>query len=78
MVEFFEKLGIAVGVIAIISAIAILNGTIVWALWDDAIPFVFPVLVKDGYFAYDITWWQAVSLCWIIGALTQGQSKQTK
>ena len=61
MNSFTQGLLIAIGGFVVIAVIAVLGGTIVWALWDNVMPKLFGLP--------DIGWWEAVSLSWITGIL---------
>lgn len=69
---------IGIGSFFLVFAIAFFGGTIVWILWDDCIPHVFPSLVENGHLAADLSWWQAVSLTWLSGLLIKGSSSTIK
>lgn len=68
--------------IVLVFLSAVITGTILWIIWDDCIPYVFPALVNGGYLASDLSWWQAVTLTWISNILlkssfsSNGESKK--
>jgi hypothetical protein len=63
---------------AFISFFAVLGGTIVWLIWPVAIPAAFPKIVEMNYIAAQISWWQAVCLCWICGLLIKSSYSSSK
>lgn len=80
--KFMDKLITAIGgivlIAALISIFAVLGGTIVWLIWPVAIPATFPKIVEMNYIAAQISWWQAVCLCWICGLLIKSSYSSSK
>lgn len=50
-------------------------GTIVWFLWGEVVPVVFPRLVEDRWIAGDIRWTTAVFLVWIMALVLGNKLK---
>jgi len=71
---FLSAILLAAGAVA---AAALLGGTIVWLLWPVAIPAAFPAVVRDGYLAARLDWWQAVTLTWILAILVKASATAT-
>ena len=69
--KLFGSLIIGLGGIALIGALALIGGTIVFWLWPVAIPTAFPGLVENGTLAASLPWWGAVCLTWIMGLLVR-------
>ena len=65
-------------VILLTALLAVLGGTVVYLLWPVAIPAVFPGVVKAGWLAARISWWQAVTFTWVIGILFHSSAKSEK
>jgi hypothetical protein len=69
MDKIAKIIGVGVLGIIVIALIAILSGTVLWLIWDDCIPYVFPALVEKGALTADLHWWQAVTLTWVFAIL---------
>ena len=77
----FEKLSMGIGAtiigIAGIAFFAFFGGTLVWLLWPVAIPAALPGIVKAGYLAPELLWWQSVCLTWLCGLLIKSKAAIT-
>jgi hypothetical protein len=72
---------IVMGVIvalAIVTFSAVIGGTIVYWLWPVAIPAILPRVVREGWVAARLTWWQAVTTVWILGLLIKSSTVSSK
>ena len=78
MIRNYDWIWIVVGSILIVALAAVLGGTILYWIWPIAIPASFPALVEQGYFAYELLWWQAVTLVWSFGILFKSTNINTK
>lgn len=78
MEDFIKAVGAIVVVAATVFLMSGIGGTIVWLFWGDCIPYAFPKIVESGYLARDLTWWQSVTLVWVLGILIRNSSKSSK
>jgi hypothetical protein len=70
MEKFLAIVGAITLAVGLVAALAFLNGTLLWVLWDNIMPKLFSVP--------DLTWWEAVSLSWIAGILFKSNITNTK
>jgi hypothetical protein len=64
--------------VAIVTFGALIGGTIVYWLWPVAIPAILPGVVKAGWVAARLTWWQAVTTVWILGLLIKSSTSASE
>jgi hypothetical protein len=74
MEKVVEAIVIGILAMALVGAIAVVGGTIVYLIWPVAIPAVFPKLVAAGTIAAQLTWWQSVCLTWLCSLLLKSSN----
>lgn len=67
---------VGLGALALIAALSLVSGTIVWILWPYAVA-AFPGLVKSGALASDLSWGCAVALTFVCSILIKTSQSNT-
>lgn len=67
---------LGLGAIALIAALSLVSGTIVWLLWPYAMA-AFPGLVKAGTLASELSWWTSVCLTFVCSILIKASQSNT-
>lgn len=76
MNTFYEKVGMALAAIAIVFAISVLSGTILWAIYPH-IHALFPTAAINGIIAKDLSWWDSVCITWLFSILLKSSSSSS-
>lgn len=71
-------LGLIVGIggIALIAALSLISGTLLWLFWPYAMA-AFPGLVKSGTLAAELSWWTSVALSFVCAILVKSGQTNT-
>lgn len=76
MDKFILGLIVGIGGLALIAALSLVSGTVVWLLWPSAVA-AFPGLVKAGTLAPELSWWTSVALSFVCGILIKSSQSNT-
>jgi hypothetical protein len=74
MNKFLIAIAATAAIIFFMFVTAFFGGIAIWWLWPHVIPNVFPKIVNDGYLAKDLTLFQSIGLCWIMGILVKSSN----
>ena len=75
MDKFITAIGTVALAVILLFVGSCITGTIIWALWDDVVPYFFSNAIANGL-PYAPTWWKCVMLTWFTGLLI-GKSTTT-
>lgn len=76
MQKIILGLAFGIGALALLAALSVLSGTILWLLWPYAV-MAFPGLVKSGTLAAELSWWNSVALAYVCGILIKSSQSNT-